>query len=99
MTDQMNGRPFKVMLAYCFGTAMLERIGMEDLVDANIRNAAEVGGDVCHTHDFCDANVVMYEVMEGFDMPSVPDDQDSADLWNDVWAIAKRYNFFVELNE
>jgi len=53
------------------------------------RNAEEPSPLVCHSHDFCDANMAMEAAWESFDLPSInADDQAQADLWNAAWNIA-----------
>jgi hypothetical protein len=52
------------------------------------RNAAETNEGICHSHDFCDANMVMLDAFH-----AVCPDVDSASdfgviIWNDAWAAA-----------
>lgn len=46
-------------LARVFSDELRKEIGVENLAEAVRRNAGEVSGGVCHSHDFCDANMVM----------------------------------------
>jgi hypothetical protein len=63
------------------------------------RNRAEESKGVCHSHDFCDANMTMLDAMkehglmqdEGVSLG----DQDT-DTWNEAWDIAKRAEFVVD---
>lgn len=60
-------------------------------------NAAEDSASICHSHDFCDANMAMDEAFRnlGVDPQKIWGDdwasnEDAAKLWNDAWSIAKR---------
>jgi len=57
------------------------------------RNAAEDSPGVCHSHDFCDANMVMAEAMQrhGFDVESDQWAENDSALatWNAAWDDAK----------
>lgn len=60
-----------------------------------LRNRAQHSPSVCHTHDFCDANMAMVEAFEFFGLDT-PEDQYGATsfkLWNDAWDLAKRAEF------
>lgn len=46
-------------LARVFSDALRKEIGADKLAEVVRLNATEVPGTVCHSHDFCDANVVM----------------------------------------
>ena len=52
------------------------------------RNAAEPNPHVCHSHDFCDANIAMLAAFlgEGIDAPA---DDAAYDEWSRVWDAAK----------
>jgi hypothetical protein len=70
--------------------------------DMCARNASETDSYICHSHDFCDANMAMMEAMEnlGVDVQSTMDGSDTGlggkwdvspitVLWNDAWNMAK----------
>lgn len=50
-------------------------IGLENFVSLIARNACEPMVDVCHSHDFCDANVVMANACEQDETAPVTDDE------------------------
>lgn len=71
-----------------------ETIGRETLHVVRMRNMAEPDSDVCHSHDFCDANMVMVEAMASLGVDALPEDSDGmpdevVDLWNRSWDLAK----------
>ena len=66
------------------------------------RNAAQDNPDVCHSHDFCDANMVMQIAAknlgyaENFDTADTEDRvDDCCNLWNAAWNEAKSTGFFA----
>lgn len=55
---------------------------------------------ICHSDDYCDSNMAMYEafVINGID-PLETDDgmsQEHTDLWNEAWDLAKKNLFYTE---
>ena len=65
--------------------------------DAMLRdNAAEADSGVCHSHDFCDANMAMEEAFHNLGFKTCADiEEESAekgvatDLWNAAWDAAR----------
>lgn len=51
-------------------------------------NAAETDPRICHSHDFCDANMVMLAAFWDAGMQTVDTDEERA-LWDAAWAWAK----------
>lgn len=54
-------------------------------------NAAETSALVCHSHDHCDANTIMFDVLESLNVTCFVDDQmpqEVCDLWNAAWELA-----------
>jgi len=90
----------KIGLAKLFGEqvqAALSPTQFRAMVDAN--KADDPLSPVCHSHDYCDANVLMGAAwldMFGSEFPFADDAADSdMELWNDAWAIAKAADFFA----
>ena len=52
------------LLAAEFICGLRETAGVEALVEIVERNRREPDPNICHTHDFCDANMVMFEAFE-----------------------------------
>lgn len=83
-----KARPANVAREFC--RVLYRWIGAEKVAEAAQRNAAEKLAGVCHTHDFCDANMAMAEAFKRVaGHECVPDSQDDADLWNASWNMAK----------
>jgi hypothetical protein len=87
----------KVKLAMEFGHEIQAALSTADFRAACDANKAEpVNSDVCHSHDYCDANECMiaaFKAVEGRD--SVASSARDAELINDAWAIAKAADFFA----
>lgn len=92
----MTDIAWKIKLAREFGSRIQEALTPHQFRDMVDRNKAEAFDTVCHSHDFCDANVYMAEAFEAVmgrenDVSCARD----ADLWNDAWTIAKAADFFA----
>jgi len=77
-------------LARAFAVRMESEIGRENLLEAVRRNATS-DASVCHTHDFCDANIVLAETFEQFGLDALED----IDLCNRVWDVATLNDFWI----
>lgn len=81
-------------LASTFSRGLRKDVGPANMAEIARRNAAEKDSGICHSHDFIDANDVMYAAFMaatgrdplGDDLPMT---QADADLWNAAWAAAK----------
>lgn len=98
-SDDLSPLPDVNTLAKAFSDEMRAGITAEELAEVNKRNVAEGEGSlICHSHDFCDANMVMYDAwakVTGAEPPVefiVNDDRAQA-VWQDAWSIAKKANF------
>lgn len=88
----------KIRLARAFGSNV-----QEELSRADFRAALELNRNdsaACHTHDFCDANMLMlgaFKVTFEREPAFLTNPEDAADLalWNDAWQIAKAAEFFA----
>ncbi len=89
----------QVTLAFQFSKELFDYIGIDNMVEMNRKNTAEVGDLICHSHDYCDANQAMLDAMEKLNIEYDPNSKYQTDMLNDVWQIAKRYDFFVEIHE
>jgi hypothetical protein len=49
--------------------------------------------DVCHSHDFCDANMAMDTAMKKLGMSTDLNDDTVLALVNAAWELAKKHNF------
>lgn len=81
----------RIAKAFCEG--MRETLSGRELREANLLNRERRPG-VCHTHDFCDANMVMEPAFTKA-MGRQPDLEDrfDTDLWGWAWDIAIEAEF------
>lgn len=86
--------PSKEDLAAKFAGVLKEWLTDDQFEEMRLRNRAEAGPGVCHSHDFCDANMAMHEAFTSFGVDPLPDDGDMAQeniaLWNAAWDLAWR---------
>ena len=79
-----------------FSLELLKEIGIDNLREVIKLNSEETDKNICYTHNFCDANQVMLDVM-GYKDSEVEDVD-----WDDfmiemtkVWDEAKKNNFYI----
>lgn len=81
-------------LASKFCERMREALSAEEFATMVSRNKAEPHKDICHSHDFVDANEMMadaFRLTEGREVDLQSDDDTS--LWNAAWNRAKAAGF------
>lgn len=87
-------------LARLFSQQVVDSLSTAELAEAVRRNSADATPGVCHTHDFCDANMLMHEafVKCGLVMDNGEDVVEDAliPLWNAAWELAAKANFQAE---
>jgi hypothetical protein len=85
-----------IALARAFSQEVQEALSVAQFQEVLDRNAAEDNPDVCHTHDFMDANMLMSDAFVSITGHEVDgnSDEDVA-LWNAAWDIAKAAKFFA----
>jgi hypothetical protein len=78
-------------LARYFGEVIRQWLTPEEMASVIARNAVETDPHVCHSHDFCDANMAMLRAMapEQF----APDDEEQTARINAAWDIARKGEF------
>jgi hypothetical protein len=76
-------RPNVDQLARDFVMQLRRSLTRQEWRELGDRNFAETNPAVCHSHDFCDSNVVMAEVFDNHGA-----DVDDRRLWADVWSAA-----------
>jgi hypothetical protein len=78
-------------IAEAFAEVLRQWLTREELETVRSRNACQSDPHVCHSHDFCDANMAMapaFEQIVGRE-PDVASMADAA-LWSEAWDLAKR---------
>ena len=88
-------------LATQFSRILREQLSMGEMQTVIERNAARTPDEmgICHSHDFCDANVAMEEASKlcGLSSPVADTSETERDaalqLWNDAWKLAQDSGF------
>jgi len=91
MQMNKNKKVTAVAVAKVFCQLIRAELG-DKMQDVVARNRGESDSDVCHTHDYCDANMVMASAMRAVGIPC-----SSNELWNSSWDIAKAAEFKLDL--
>jgi hypothetical protein len=78
-------------LARAFARVLRSWLTAKEWKEMRRRNAREEDSSVCHSHDFCDANMAMDEALQKLAGRAV-DFNKRADeaLWGKSWRLAKR---------
>ncbi|WP_146124280.1 hypothetical protein [Burkholderia multivorans] len=87
----------KLEMAQLFSKKLVESHRAEQMMDIIISNRQEENEGVCHSHDYCDANMLMLEVFEENNLSM--EDAKNYQLWNEVWDLAKKNEFFYKMSE
>lgn len=75
--------PTAETLALEFSQGLRSCLTAEQMAEVVRLNLAEDSPGICHSHDFCDANMVLYEVFMQYGMNPV--EEDGLDRWGDLW--------------
>lgn len=89
-------------LALEFSASLRALLSAEEFQLVVQRNAAETHPNICHSHDFCDANVVLHEVFlaHGMDPAEEGGMNRWGSVWDEVWTLAKVRGFdFAGFNQ
>jgi len=78
------------ILAKEFSRLLVKQLGKAKVQKVNRLNLEETDSGVCHSHDFCDANMVMAAAIRRSGL------MDKPQLWNDAWRFAVKNRFFVK---
>jgi len=95
MAAELKSPPIADSLAMEFCDELRATLTPEQMEQAAALNAAFTHPNVCHSHDFCDANMVMHEVLVRHGMNASEEDvmDRCTDLWNQAWNLAKARGF------
>ena len=85
------------LLACEFVARLRQQIGMDNVAEMIGRNQQETHESTCHSHDFCDANMVMFEAFvavlgrePGFVEGDFAMQDEDLELANKAWDLARR---------
>lgn len=77
-----------------FAMVLQEWLLPEEYAEMRKRNARESDSGICHSHDFCDANMAMMQALENVGIPISDLDSEEdfpAVFWNNAWDYAKKH--------
>jgi hypothetical protein len=91
------------IVARAFAIGLKASLSAEDLAEVVRRNrtADYADASLCASHDFCDANMVMYPAITavlGRDVLAETMADDDAAIWNEAWKLAKAFDFWIGEN-
>lgn len=84
-------------LAKQFSKVLRGWLGAKKMKTVIARNHAEQEPGICHSHDFCDANMAMDQAFRDLGVHGMPDghgDDAMTNAWNAAWDLAKSHNFY-----
>lgn len=91
----MTRREAVKRLAREFSRLLIKTIGRKKTLQVSRLNKAEADRNVCRSHDFCDANMVMLEALENLGLDTGNSREDT-ERWNDAWNLAVKNGFFLK---
>lgn len=78
-----------------FGCLLTLQLGSK-LITVVERNSTEKNSSICHSHDFCDANVFMNAAFNRYKKRDPQADScNDAFILNEAWNIAKSNQFYI----
>ena len=84
-------------LALEFSHALRSELSAEEMRVVIQRNRAQLSPNICHSHDFCDANMVLHAVFlqHGMDAADEGGMDRWGELWDHAWNMAKAEEFLI----
>ena len=79
-----------VAIAVRFLDLFLKQEGLRRWQQVCERNRKETEANVCHTHDFCDANMLMEQAFEELFLSVDVENEADRQRWNAAWDVAFR---------
>jgi hypothetical protein len=83
------------ILAREFSRVLRATLDAHEVAEVIARNRIETSPSVCHSHDFCDANMVMLAAFEAHGLDATDGDTNIA-LWNAAWDLAVKNEFSTQ---
>lgn len=105
---RVEGKRRLFALSCEFSAVLREWLSERELTLIRARNASDQRRDVCHSHDFCDANMAMEEAFHrlGYSTPFdlAPDEESplhraAMRRWNAAWEMARDRGFQMSVGE
>ena len=91
MTNQTN------QLADAFAAVLRTWLTADEITAIDAANRAEdPARNICHSHDYCDANMAMWEAFEDVVGREPVDGEPDDTLWVDAWNVAQERGFAAQ---
>lgn len=87
-TVQTNSRAFAEAIKSEIGSKNMQKLARQNSIDG-------IGADFCYSHDYCDSNQVMIDVLEKNGIPYGSPEFDN--MCTKAWNLAKQNNFYVKV--
>ena len=74
--------------------SVLSSVEMKEVVQ---KNKAELSPGICHSHDYCDTNMVLHNVFlkHGMDIADEGGRERWGEMWDAAWNLAQSNDFWV----
>jgi hypothetical protein len=84
-------------LAREFSQSLKSALSSEEMKELVQKNHAETTQGICHSHDYCDANMVLHEVFmkHGMDIADEGGRERWGEMWDAAWSLAKSNEFWI----
>jgi hypothetical protein len=84
-------------LALEFSHALRSELSAEHFQVIIQRNREQISKNICHSNDFCDANMVLHAVFfqHGMDAADEGGMDRWGEIWSQVWGMAKAEEFLI----
>jgi len=84
-------------LAREFSQSLKSKISTDEMMDLVWKNRTETSPGICHSHDYCDANMVLHEVFlkHGMDIADEGGRERWGGAWDAAWNLAKSKLFWI----
>ena len=89
--------PAAETLAFEFSENLRSYLTEEQMAEVVRLNHSETATGICHSHDFCDSNMFLYDVFIKYGIDPVEEGgvYRWSNLWNRVWNMAKASEFRI----
>lgn len=83
-------------LAKEFSQSLKSALSSEEMNDLVKKNKSETTPGICHSHDYCDANMVLHVVFmkHGMDIADEGGRERWGEVWDSAWNLAKSNDFW-----
>jgi len=83
-------------LAKEFSQSLKSALSSEEMNDLVKKNQSEKIPGICHSHDYCDANMVLHKVFmkHGMDIADEGGRERWGEMWDSAWNLAKSNDFW-----